>query len=726
MKDAFTPMSSADGLPVSLKASPYVSNWIKIGVADGGYIEIFSGKVELGQGILTAIAQIAADELRVPLAQIKMVGAKTGRSPDESMTSNSLSIQHSGMSIRAVCRQVRQMFARAVEEKHHLKDHTVVARRGGFYVDDHYYGSYQDLSLLVDLNVRVAVQDPQSGDSLAYGLVGKDQISFGMAEKTNGGYGFIHNMPMEGGLHASMLRPPSINAKLRSLDTSSLDMTGIFKIVRDGSLVGVLAEKEYIAQRAVVQLAAVAVWEEFESLPEQDHLASWLRSRPCATTVQTKNVPDQAVSRGIVKTRTYAADYLKPFIKHASIGPSCGYALYDENKKLQVWTHSQGIYNLRADLALAFDMQPDDIVVAHVPGSGCYGHNGADDAAFDAAWMCRHAQGRLVRVQWSRADELCWSPQGPAMSIHLEADVDASGGITDWRHTVWGPGHSLRPGRAATPAVLGTWYMEHPSPVLSAINAPVAVGGGTERNIEPLYAIHCSALTCHRVVDMPIRTSSLRCLGAFANVFAIESLIDDIAIDHGIDPIDYRIGMLTDERAIEALGAVRKISGWNERQAGHEDGSTTGFGIGFARYKNKSTYCAVVAEVEITHEVKVKQLFIAVDVGEVINPLGVIQQIEGGAIQATSWATIEAARFSSKGLIDDDWEKYPIIRFSQIPRIQVKIIPRPTQPPLGCGEAALAPTAAAIGNAVRNALGVRVRNLPLNFQEISRAIDVAA
>lgn len=724
MKDAFTPMSSADGLPVSLKASPYVSNWINIGATDDGHIEIFSGKVELGQGILTAIAQIAADELRVPLSQIKMVGARTGRSPDESMTSNSLSIQHSGMSVRAVCRQVRHMFAQAVEEKHHLKDHTVVARRGGFYAGDQYYGSYQNLSPLVDLNVRVAPQDTSGSDSSTDVLVGKDQISFGMAEKAGGRYGFIHNMPMQGGLHASMLRPPSINARLRSLDTSSLDMNGIFKIVRDGSLVGVLAEKEHIAQHTVVQLAAMAVWEEFESLPEQGQLGAWLRSRPCATTVQTKKVPDQAVSGGIAKT--YAADYLKPFIKHASIGPSCAYARYDENKKMQVWTHSQGIYNLRADLALAFSMEPDDVVVAHVPGSGCYGHNGADDAAFDAAWMSRHAEGRLVRVQWSRADELCWSPQGPAMSIHLEADVDASGAILDWRHTVWGPGHSLRPGRAATPAVLGTWYLENPSPVLSAINAPVAVGGGTERNIEPLYAINCSALTCHRVVDMPIRTSSLRCLGAFANVFAIESLIDDIATDHGIDPIDYRIGMLTDERAIEALAVVRKISGWNERQAAREDGATTGFGIGFARYKNKSTYCAVVAEVEVTHEVKVKQLFIAVDVGEVINPLGVIQQIEGGAIQATSWATIEAARFSSKGLIDDDWEKYPIIRFSQVPRIQVKIIPRPTQPPLGCGEAALAPTAAAIGNAVRNALGVRVRNLPLNFQEISRAIEVAA
>ncbi|MEO6985792.1 MAG: molybdopterin cofactor-binding domain-containing protein, partial [Paralcaligenes sp.] len=319
-------------------------------------------------------------------------------------------------------------------------------------------------------------------------------------------------------------------------------------------------------------------------------------------------------------------------------------------------------------------------------------------------------------------DELNWSPVGPAMSVRIEADVDENGKVLDWRHTVWGPGHSLRPGRASTPTLLGSWYKEKPFPTVSSINAPLASGGGADRNLVPLYDFPCSALVCHRVVDCSLRTSALRALGAYGNVFAIESLIDDIAIESGRDPLQYRLDNLHDERARSVLRAVAKLASWHERPHSSAAGDT-GMGMGFARYKTEGAYCAVIACVKLTHEIRVEKLFIAVDVGEVINPDGVVQQIEGGAIQATSWTLYEQAHFDRKGFVDGDWESYPIIRFSQVPDIVVEIMPGCGVTPVGAGEPSLGPTAAAIGNAVRDALGVRVRTLPISPEAVIRALD---
>ncbi|HYG41511.1 MAG TPA: molybdopterin cofactor-binding domain-containing protein [Bordetella sp.] len=733
MKDAFAPLSSDDGMPVSLKDNPTLSTWISIHAEDGGYLRIRSGKVELGQNILTALAQIAARALGVPLARIRMAPARTGASPDESITSGSLSIQHSGMSLRVVCGQVRRMFARHVARMAGVDVAAVRVHRGTFLVADAELGTYW--SLADHINLDVPVEAVSGNDGAAPPAAGAEPAgqaepaeqeqpgvpALGLADKVHGRFGFIHDMSPPGLLHGRMLRPPSINAELVHLDAGPVQgLACAVRVIRSGSLVGVLAEQEHVACMAVDRLAASAQWRETASLPAQHELPAWLRRQPCDTKTYNQQGPGGAAGQAVAKT--YTGNYFKPFIKHASIGPSCAYACMEEGV-LKVWTHAQGIYNLRADLAVALAMTPEQIVVEHVPGAGCYGQNGADDVAFDAAWLSLHARGRNIRVQWSRADELCWAPQGPPISLQLQVDVDAQGRILDWRADAWGPGHSLRPGRAPTPTLLGSWYQENPSPKLSAINAPIAAGGGAERNIIPCYDIPCSALSSHRVIDMPVRTSSLRCLGAFANVFAIEAMVDDIAIDHGVDPADYRLGMLSDARAMAVIEAVREMSGWNGRQGGAD---SSGWGMGFARYKNKGAYCAVVARVSVAEKVSVRELFIAVDVGEVINPDGVVQQIEGGAIQACSWAILEQARFSDKMLTDDEWEKYPILRFSDIPDVQVRILPRPDQPAAGAGEPSLGPTAGAIGNAVRDALGVRVSVLPLDFENIAHAIEAQA
>jgi CO/xanthine dehydrogenase Mo-binding subunit len=357
------------------------------------------------------------------------------------------------------------------------------------------------------------------------------------------------------------------------------------------------------------------------------------------------------------------------------------------------------------------------VVVRHVEGAGCYGHNGADDVAFDAARLAQSAGGRPVRVQWSRADELAWAPFGAAMAVDLEADLDAGGSIIDWRHALWSNGHSSRPGRAKTPALLGSWHLGKPYARPSAINPSLVAGGGAERNAIPLYAFPAWTIVNHRVLAAPLRTSALRSLGAYANVYAIESFVDELAAATAVDPLQFRLRYLEDPRArtvLESAAAKARWHDWRRREG-------SGHGIAFARYKNSGAYCAVVAEVEAGREIRVRRLAVVVDVGLVINPDGVANQIEGGAVQAASWTLKEAVRFDRTRVTSDSWERYPILRFSEVPDVDVQIIARPDCPPLGAGEAPMGPTAAAIGNAVFDALGVRVRDLPITALRIVAA-----
>jgi CO/xanthine dehydrogenase Mo-binding subunit len=389
-----------------------------------------------------------------------------------------------------------------------------------------------------------------------------------------------------------------------------------------------------------------------------------------------------------------------------------------DGERLEVWSHSQGIFNLRADLAVSFGMAVSAVVVQHAEGAGCYGHNAADDVAYDAAWLARAARGQPVRVQWSRADELAWAPYGPAMVIELEADLDASDRVVGWRHRVWSNGHGTRPGRGNTPALLGAWHLETPFEAPAAVNPPLHAGGGAERNAVPLYDFPAWNIVNHRVLSMPLRTSSLRSLGAFANVFALESFVDDLAEATASEPLEWRLRHLSDPRARAVLQRAALRAGWHERDK--QEG--IGYGIAVARYKNSGAYCAVVARIEAGAQIVVTRLNIAVDVGTVINPDGVANQIEGGAIQAVSWTLKEEVRFDRQRVTSDSWETYPILRFTEVPAVEVDIVPS-NAPACGAGEASLGPTAAAIGNAVRDALGVRVTSLPLSAERIIATFD---
>jgi len=383
-----------------------------------------------------------------------------------------------------------------------------------------------------------------------------------------------------------------------------------------------------------------------------------------------------------------------------------------------VWSHSQGIFNLRRDLALALGMREDAIEVRHAEGAGCYGHNGADDAALDAALLARAARGRPVQVQWMRDDEFAWAPCGPAMALSLRAALDTRGDIVDWEHELWSNGHSSRPGRADDPALLAAWHVAKPHERPSAINMPLPAGAA-DRNAIPMYDFPNQRVVNHYVREMPVRTSALRSLGAYANVFAIESFMDELAQAAGIDPITFRLRHLKDPRGRAVIEAAARRADWGR----WKPSEGRGHGIGFARYKNLGAYCAAVAEVEVGHDVRVDRLILAVDVGLAINPDGVINQIEGGAIQSTSWTLKEQVKLGARGIASLGWEDYPILKFSEAPAVEVELANHPELPAVGAGEAAQGPTAGAIANAVAHALGVRVRDLPLTHERIAAAIS---
>jgi CO/xanthine dehydrogenase Mo-binding subunit len=474
----------------------------------------------------------------------------------------------------------------------------------------------------------------------------------------------------------------------------------------------VLAEREETAIAAQNALRKASDWDAVPPLPQDIH--AWLKSHASDHRVISEKTNLEAKSRA---ASTLEASYTKPYVSHASIGPSCAIAHF-QGEKLIVWSQSQGIFNLRRDLALALGMREDKVAVRHAEGAGCYGHNGADDVALDAALLARRAGGRPVQVQWMRDDEFAWAPCGPAMALTLRAALDPQGNVVDWQHELWSNGHSGRPGRSDSPALVAAWHLARPFERPASINMPLPAGAA-DRNAIPLYDFPSQRITNHYVREMPVRTSALRSLGAYANVFAIESFMDELAAAAHVDPIAFRLRHLEDPRARAVIEAVARLAKWEEWTLAEG----RGHGIGFAKYKNLGAYCAVVAEVEVEHEVRVKRLVVAVDVGLVVNPNGVVNQIEGGAIQSTSWTLKEQVKLDERGITSLGWEDYPILKFSEVPAVEVELIDRPELPAVGAGEAAQGPTAAAIANAVAHALGLRVRELPLTSERVIAAIE---
>ncbi len=706
--------SPAPKLPVSLAANPRLSSWIRF--SPEGQVIVSPGKVEIGQGIVTALAQIAADELDVDIGRVQMVRASTAGSPNEGVTSGSLSVQQSGRAVRYACAEIRQIFLVAASDRLGVGIDALEIKDGTMSGPGNVRTSYWELAEEVSLD-REATSGAAPKSSARRALAGYSVQRLDIPDKVFARRRFIHDVALPDMLHGRVLRPELSAAKLLDLKEDGARATaGLVAILRDGNFVGVVSKTEPGAEAALKALRKGATWSAGEPLPDQDRLAEWLKAQPVESTViDLKTAPPT-----LEKRRTIKRQYTRPYIAHGSIAPSCAMAQWNGDR-VHVWTHSQGVYLLRADLALVVKLPVENITVEHIEGAGCYGHNAADDVALDAVLLAKAAAGRPVRVQWTREDEMSHAPFGAAMAIEIEADLNPQGEIVDWRHSIWSNGHAARPGRAAQPALLAATELANPFPRMISTNPPQANGGGGDRNSVPLYDFPSWQIKSHRLLTMPVRTSALRTLGAQGNVFAIESFIDELCAERGDDPVDFRLRHLGDARARDVIRAVAKRASWRPAK---RDG--VGYGIGFARYKNTGAYCAAVAEIEGAEDISVKRLTIAVDVGEAINPDGVINQIEGGAIQATSWVLKERVRFDSERITSNTWGGYPILRFSEVPEVEVEVIPRPDMEPVGAGEAAHGPVTAAIANAVFDALGLRVRDLPITRDSLIAAMELTS
>jgi CO/xanthine dehydrogenase Mo-binding subunit len=516
-------------------------------------------------------------------------------------------------------------------------------------------------------------------------------------------------------LFGRVVRPPSLAARLTDLDVVGLGRDEV--LVRDGSFLAVVAPTDRAAVRSAARVARAAHWDTqgmSVPLPDERDIRGFLLSAPAeAETVLNRSDPGATAA----VTTELAAEFTRPFLAHASMAPSCAIACWDA-RSVTVWCHSQGIFALRAGIAAGLGLDAGQVTVHHCEGAGVYGQNGADDAAIDAVLLARAVPGRPVRVQWTREDEMRWAPAGSAMLARLSAGLDVTGRITTWRQEVWSNGFIGRPATGGEPRLLALTHLPDGQPMRAASDGAPSGAMGATRNAVPGYDVPDVHVTRHRLTEMPVRTSSLRSLGAYLNVFAIESFMDELAGAAGRDPVQFRLDHLTDPRARRVLIAAAQLAGWDARA--RLDG--TGLGAGVARYKGVAGYCAAVAEVAADTSVTLRSLWLAVDVGRVINPDGVRNQVEGGAVQSASWTLREQVRFDRTRVTSDNWDSYPILRFTDAPDVTVHIIDAPDEPETGAGEVAQGPVAGAIANAVADAVGVRVRDLPLSRAQIERAI----
>ena len=700
-------------LPPSLEKSPMLDAWIRIDA--GGKITVFTGKAELGQGIKTALVQIAAEELVVPPEAIHIVTADTASTPDEAYTAGSHSIQDSGTAIRYAAAQVRELLIGAAAARWQLPPERLQPTDGAVIADDGRRVGYGELVDSELLHVR-ADPDAKPVDPARHRIVGTSLPRVDIPAKVAGGEAYVQDLRLPEMVHARVVHPPSYGATLRRVDTAAAEkMPGVVKVHRDGSYFAVIAEGEYQAIAAARALAAAAEWDETAKLPGPDKLFDWLTAQPSQEVPVTDQLGVMPPDTGLVE-----ASYRRAYQMHGSIGPSGAVGLFKDGA-LTVWTHSQGVYPLRRALAQLTQLSLDNVRCIQIEGSGCYGHNAADDAGADAALLAMALPGRPVRVQWMREDEHAWEPYGSAMITNARAVLGPDGRIAAWDYSVRSCVHATRPGPAGN--LMPAWHRAQPIAQPAPKPLPLPEGGG-DRNAAPIYKVANARVIYDFVPAMPLRVSALRSLGAYMNVFSIESFMDELAQTAQTDPIEFRLRHLEDSRARDVITTAADRFGW----AAYKKQNGRGRGFAFARYKNLAAYMALAVEIELDHEtgrVRLARAVAAVDSGEAVNPDGIKNQIEGGILQSASWSLYESVGFDRARITSRDWGSYPILRFSAVPDdVDIHIIDRPGTPFLGTGEAAQGPPAAAIANAVADAAGVRLRDIPITAARVKAAIGV--
>ena len=693
-------------------AADQVDGFIAI---DGrGRVTIYSGKVDLGTGVYTALTQIAAEELCVPLDRVTLVQGDTALTPDQGITWGSLTIQAGGMQIRRACATAREALLVRASEKLgtakdtlHAKDGSVMPLRGGRGIP------YADLIggdlFEMKVNDKVALKQPAT-----YTIVGKSVRRFDIPDKVTGRFVYMQDVKVPGMVHARVVRPAAINASLVSVDDSGArKVPGYIATVRKGNFLAAVARDEWAAIRCADALQVK--WSDWQGLPDAAKLWDHVRSTKVASEEVFQNVGNaaEAMKSG---AKTISATYDFAIHTHGSIGPSCAIADYRDGR-ITVWSASQATHLLRKQLANMLSMKADNVRCLYVEGAGCYGRNGHEDAAADAALLATELM-RPVRVQWSRQDEHGWDPKGPPTLLDHRAALDASGNVVAWESAVYIPN---RPKGFEVTLVAAE---------LSGMPKDTAFPGNIHQALAIPYAFPNIKATAKWLVDTPFKPSWIRTPGRMQNTYANESFIDEVAAASAIDPIEFRLRNLKDARGAECIERCAKLAGWTPRtKPARESGDIVrGRGFSYIKYELVRTYVAVIADVEVnrkTGHVRVTDFYCAHDCGQIINPDGLKNQIEGNIVQTVSRTLIEELKFDRSRVTSVDWESYPILRFPDVPTVAIDLIDRPTEVPWGAGEPAAAVVPSAIANAIFDATGARLRSVPFTPPKILAGLKAA-
>ncbi|AMJ62980.1 xanthine dehydrogenase family protein molybdopterin-binding subunit [Bosea sp. PAMC 26642] len=711
--EAQAPAPQRPRLPGDLATTPRLDSWLRIN-ADGT-VTLMVGKVELGQGILTAVAQVCAEELDIDIGRIRIISGDTALVPNEGVTAGSFSMPNCATAVRHASAEARGILVGLAALKLGQPAQSLSVTDGMVSAPGGASAAFWDLVTGKELAVDAAGQATLKAAS-AHRYIGRPVPRLDLPAKLSGGDIFLQDLRPAGMLHGRVVRPPAYSATLASLGTKDVEaMPGVVKIVRNGSFLGVVAQTEDQALAAMKALETAARWNVEASMPGHEGIYDWLLA-----TKPARDIPIKAQTRSDATpvARTLEASYRRPYQMHASIGPSAAVATLADGV-MTIQTHSQSVFETGAAIAQMLGLADDKVRCQHVQGSGCYGHNMADDAAADAALLAAAVPGQPVRLQYTRAQEHLWEPYGSAMVVKTQASLDKDGNVLDWTLDLWSTPHGTRPGGQAG-NLLSARYLEKPFVI------PVPQNGGppnyaADRNAIALYEFPGHKVTTHFITQMPVRVSSTRGLGAYGNVFAIESFIDELALAAGVDPVAYRLRFLKDERARAVLVKAAEAFGWERWQKRPDHGR----GIAFARYKNIAAYCAVALEVAVdraTGVVRVLRATAANEAGEIVNPDGIANQIEGGLIQSLSWSLKEEVKFDDTRILSDGWDSYPILTFSETPPVEVVLIDRKGAAFLGTGEASQGPTGATLANAVADAIGVRLRQLPLTPERVKAGL----
>ena len=690
--DGAAPMAE---LPPLLRGAGDVADWLRI--ASDGAVEVLTGRSEIGEAVHTALRQVVAAHLGLDPARVRVLTPSTDRSRDEGFTAGSRSVMEGGEAVAMAAVALRRLALARASERTGFPVEALTLREDGAIVGP--AGVVTELGTLAAEPLAGPITTADRPDWTLPGL-GTLERRADLDAKL-GGAAYVHDLDLPGTLHARLVLPPSPAATLVATDTAAiLAMDGVVAVVEDGRLLAVIAEREVTAIRAAAALEARTTWED-PGLGLTDSVLATMRAQPSRPHVARQ---DEGVDAALATGRRLDATYTKPYQSHGSMSPSASVARLVDGT-MEVWSHTQGVFQLRKELVTLLGDRVTDVIVHHADGPGSYGQNAADDASAFAAVLALEVPGRPVRLHLGVTDEFHWEPYGTAMAADLSAALDADGRIVAWRHRTLTDGHMNRPsgqGDRTPVAWLRGAGATPPTP---------AVTEGGARNIVPIYALpKVEGIADH--TPGPLRSGSLRSLGSFHNVFAQESFMDELAEAAGADPVAFRLAHLEDPRARAVLEAAAEAAGWTS----HVGPSGRGMGVALSRYHDTMGYAAIVAEVEVDVDadlLAVRRLVIAADVGTVVSPEGVRQQLEGGALQGISRTLHEELRVDRRGVRTDSWETYPVLRFSDVPRIELILLDRPGDQPLGAGEVTTPPTPAAIANALDDATGIRLRDLPL-------------